>query len=659
MSEQCAKVLIFRGVKPYFTYVVPPELATNIQVGQQVSAPFGSGHVSGLVCDLYLNEGVDAKARYKSITSILPDQVPIDQQMVKLVMWVSEFYLVTPYTAYQTVVGKHKRVNLPPTPEKLPILSAPYPLTDEQRVIVDTLSAQDGFYEALVQGVTGSGKTEVYLQLVAHVLSKHKSSLILIPEIGLTPQLSERFESRFPGRVAVLHSGLSPVKRNKTWQQIQRGDFEIVIGPRSALFAPLKNLGLIVIDETHDMSFKQDSQPRYYAHDIARFLARDTEALLVHGSATPAVDLIYRARHETGMGYFVMHYRANAKPLPEVRLVDMRMQTNDGEAILSQPVRRAIAETLAKQQKVMILLNRRGYSTYVLCGKCQKVHVCPTCKLSLTYHRDRSYQCHRCHVRFPFTTQCSFCQRDALKLSGLGIQKVDVELMRYFPSAKILRMDRDIATTAKKIEATLAEFRASGDILLGTQMIAKGHDIPEVTLVIVLGIDATMNLPDFSATERTFQLITQVAGRAGRGEHSGYVMIQTHYPEHYAMVHASTHDMAGFYTQEIGFREAMRYPPFSELLLVIFSSEDRQLVQSFAQRYAQKLSQLAAPLGDDLDCLGPAPAPIERVGDYYRWHLLLKTSAEHVLEVKEILKALPVPPQNIRLLYDLSPKSVL
>jgi primosomal protein N' (replication factor Y) len=429
----------------------------------------------------------------------------------------------------------------------------------------------------------------------------------------------------------------------------------VVIGPRSALFAPLHELGLIVIDEEHDTSYKQDATPRYFTHSVASFIAKQKNALLVFGSATPALSSYYfYQKHPQQL--LEMNDRTNAKSLPEVSIINTQNEP-PSEAGITPSLELAIQEHLNKKEKVMILLNRRGYSPYILCQACKKPLLCPHCQLSLTYHQDKTFRCHRCEYMTPMTHTCPSCKKNRLGFLGTGIQKVESELIKRFSGAHILRLDRDTATTPKKMEAILNNFKESGDILIGTQLIAKGHDIESVTLVGVLGIDATLGLPDYTAPEKAFQLITQVAGRAGRGQKSGRVIVQTYQPDHYAIVHASRHDFKAFYEEELSYRKALFYPPFSQIFHFIFSGKQALLVKKEAQRFYQKIRPL---LDESVQCTGAMPAPIEKINNHYRWSIVMKIPLERAQALKITLKPLCVPSSSIvKIIADFEPKSIL
>ncbi|HHV93288.1 MAG TPA: primosomal protein N' [Firmicutes bacterium] len=487
----------------------------------------------------------------------------------------------------------------------------------------------------LLRGVTGSGKTEVYLQAIAKALELGKQAIVLVPEISLTPQTVQRFKARFGGRVAVLHSALSGGERFDEWRRVRNGDADIVVGARSAVFAPFTRLGLIIIDEEHEQSYRQEDMPRYHARDVALWRAKRHGAVVVLGSATPSVESAYLA--ETGVyRQLVLPERIETRPLPPVEIVDMRAELKHGNrSMLSRRLRLAISQRLQKREQMIILLNRRGYATCVLCRECGHVMQCKNCRVTLTYHEpDRSVRCHYCGWQVPLPRLCPECRSQLLRRFGVGTQRVEEVLLREFPGARVLRMDMDTTRRKGAHRAILGAFeRGEADILLGTQMIAKGLDFPNVTLVGVISADTSLSIPDFRAGERTFQLLTQVAGRAGRGDKGGEVIIQTYNPEHYSIQAAAAHDYTAFYQEELSFRREMGYPPYAFLARVLISGPAEGEVMETAHKAWEALRQLTADLGlkpQDVGIFGPMPAPLSLVRKRYRWHIIVKGEEEAV-----------------------------
>ena len=476
----------------------------------------------------------------------------------------------------------------------------------------------------LLHGVTGSGKTEIYMQLIEHVIMEGKQAIVLVPEISLTPQTMERFISRFGKRVSVTHSRLSLGERLDQWRKARDGEISIIIGPRSALFMPFSNLGVIVMDECHESSYISDVTPKYHTREVARKLSELTGALLVMGSATPDIDSYHRA--VTGEFLLLqLKERTKGSHLPEVFVTDMRKELEDGNrSAFGLPLQQAIRENLEKGQQTMLFLNRRGYSTFVSCRKCGEALTCPSCNVSYTYHAsDKALVCHYCGKEVPVPKTCPSCGSHYIRYFGTGTQKIEEETRRLFPEASVLRMDAD-TTTGKNGHARILELFGKGkaDILIGTQMIAKGHDFPNVTLVGILAADLSLNLGTYQAAETCFQLITQAAGRAGRGELAGRVFIQTYQPENYAIRMAAAQDYEGFYQEEILLRQAMEYPPFSHIFSVLITGEMEQEVILAAQRLGAYMNHYAERAGCTV--VGPAPAPLPKFRGEFRWQIFAK-----------------------------------
>lgn len=476
----------------------------------------------------------------------------------------------------------------------------------------------------LLHGVTGSGKTEIYMQLIEHVIMAGKQAIVLVPEISLTPQIMERFISRFGKRVSVTHSRLSLGERLDQWRKARDGEISIIIGPRSALFMPFSNLGVIVMDECHESSYISDVTPKYHTREVARKLSELTGALLVMGSATPDIDSYHRA--VTGEFLLLqLKERTKGSRLPEVFVTDMRKELEDGNrSAFGSPLQQEIRENLEKGQQTMLFLNRRGYSTFVSCRKCGEALTCPSCNVSYTYHAsDKALVCHYCGKEVPVPKTCPSCGSHYIRYFGTGTQKIEEETRRLFPEASILRMDAD-TTTGKNGHARILELFGKGkaDILIGTQMIAKGHDFPNVTLVGILAADLSLNLGTYQAAETCFQLITQAAGRAGRGELAGRVFIQTYQPENHAIRMAAAQDYEGFYQEEILLRQAMEYPPFSHIFSVLITGEMEQEVILAAQRLGAYMNHYAERAGCTV--VGPAPAPLPKFRGEFRWQIFAK-----------------------------------
>jgi primosomal protein N' (replication factor Y) len=518
------------------------------------------------------------------------------------------------------------------------------------------------FTPFLLHGVTGSGKTEVYLRVIAAALELGKTALVLVPEISLTPQLAARFRARFGDQVAILHSGLSEQARLGEWSRLRRGEATIAVGARSAVFAPLAKLGVIVVDEEHDGSFKQEEGVRYHARDVALVRAQRAGAVCVLGSATPSLESY--AHSERGQyRRLVLAERPTARPMPQVEIVDLRKHMADGDAMVSAPLRVAIGEALAAGDQTILFLNRRGFATFVLCRGCGHAFRCPHCSVSLTYHRhsDR-LACHYCGFQQRVPDVCPSCGgKDTIIRKGLGTEKVADAIAAEFPSARVARLDRDVASGAK-VEVVLARVaRREVDILVGTQMVTKGHDFPGVTLVGVLCADTGLDLPDFRSSERTFQLLAQVAGRAGRGDRAGRVIVQTYRPEAAAVVSAAGHDYESFFRAESQARAELAYPPHGRLIAVRIDGGKAHEVVATARQLADVAESVAQrpELGGHVEIRGPVAAPLEKLRGRTRWQIWLRGTDRSAL--RKVARAVlsHQPAGSVRVGLDVDPMSAL
>jgi primosomal protein N' (replication factor Y) len=538
-------------------------------------------------------------------------------------------------------------------------------LTGEQETALATLSrlADAGdFRVALLHGVTGSGKTEVYLRLADRVCRSGRQVLLMVPEISLTPSVAALFRSAFGGRVAIQHSALSDGERHDQWQRIRRGDVDIVVGTRSAVFAPLARPGLIIVDEEHDGSYKQEESPRYHGRDVAIVRGRTAGALVVLGSATPSMES-YQNAASGKYTRVTLERRVLDRPLAAVRLVNMREEYADEgpDVILSRPLAAAIDDRLARREQVLVLLNRRGYSTAVFCRQCGDTFECPNCSISLTVHRTRSgwrARCHYCNYSREVPKTCRKCAAPYLEQAGFGTEKVEQHLIERFPGARVRRVDRDAVRRKGALTAILSKFAAAEiDVLVGTQMIAKGHDFPRVTLVGVISADVGLGLADFRAAERTFQLLTQVAGRAGRGERVGEAIIQTLYPEHYSIQVACRQDYPSFFERELVYRRSMRYPPAVALINGVVRGRTFADAMHTATSLVRELTPVANA-GSFL-VLGPAPAPLGRLRGEHRVQFFLKGGKR--ADLRRALRAVLAskPELRRRVTVDVDPLNVL
>jgi primosomal protein N' (replication factor Y) len=569
------------------------------------------------------------------------------------------------------------------------VSAKPARLSEEQAKVLEVLYAgmEARDYQAfLLHGTTGSGKTEIYLRVVEKALEEGLGALILVPEIALTPQLSGRFQARFGEKVALLHSGMGDAQRRFHFAALREGRAQVALGVRSAIFAPVKNVGVLVVDEEHDSSFKQEEGLRYNARDLALVRAQQAKALILLGSATPSLESLYNV--EAGkMRLLQMRKRIYNRPLPEIQLVDLRAsllpqetlpqevspqealpqqslveQASAEVSLLTPALREALDEVLSCGQQAILFLNRRGYHRMWLCSSCGKTQKCRCCDICMTYHsKAQKLQCHCCGLSQALPETCEDCGGAFLKL-GFGTERIEEELKAAFPSARIARLDRDTSVSAKKLSALLERFsRGELDVLIGTQMITKGHDFHGVTLVCMLLADIGLSLPDFRASERVFHLLTQVSGRAGRGEHPGKVLVQTHHPQAEPIAHMLKKDFEGFARMEMKRRRMLAWPPCSRVALVRIEGADPGLVERFSRKLAQVASEAIFQAASNIRMLGPSSAPISKVSNKYRWQLFLKAPSYAALNMPlcAVEQAVAASPKSIKVVIDVDPTTML
>jgi primosomal protein N' (replication factor Y) len=610
------------------------EISGRTPLPARVTVPFKNREIQGFVVG-FREDKPEELDEIRPVLEVLDPEPLIRGEVFELCRWIADYYMAP--------LGEVLKGALPPaiTAKQLAEFASSKPrphilpsvprLTSAQESAFSAITGELGFKAMLLHGVTGSGKTEIYMRSVEHFQRLGKTALVLVPEIGLTPQLRERFTARFGSRLAVLHSSLTQKQRVHEWLRIYKHEASIVIGTRSALFAPLENLGIIVVDEEHEGSYKQDSLPRYHARDCAVMRAKMAGAVAVLGSATPSMES-FRNAETKRYAYIHLPDRVEERSLPKVGIINMRDEyAEQGEqVVLCRALVDGIEDRLERDEQTIILLNRRGFSMFLLCRHCGYSFECRDCSVSMTYHRSiRRLLCHYCgFTRKPEAT-CPECKSEFIQYVGEGTEQVEALLKERFGTARIGRVDRDTMRHLRDYDRILRDFRTGKlDILVGTQMVAKGHDFPKVTLVGVISADSALALPDFRAAERTFQLMTQVAGRSGRGNTPGEVVIQSYFPGHYTFQLASTQRFEEFYAREIRFRQAMFYPPFTVLagVRVLEMSRDR-------------VAGLAREIGDFLDSvrsrsvriLGPAPAAVEKINRTYRHQLLIKSATREPL----------------------------
>jgi primosomal protein N' (replication factor Y) len=616
-------------------------ISESIEVGCRVVVPFRKREVEGFV--VALHDGAP-KVEALGVKETVDKTPLLRPEIFKLCRWIAEYYVsplgevlkgalppgITAKHVERGAVGSAPSSRSPQDEGAAPSVPRPS-LTPEQARAFDGITSSNGFHPVLLHGITGSGKTEFYMRAAEHFLAAGKASLILVPEIGLTPQLTDRFAARFPGKTAILHSSLTKRQRIDEWLRIYNGNAPIVIGTRSAVFAPLADLGLIVVDEEHETSYKQEEVPRYNARDTAVMRAKVAHAVAVLGSATPSMESFRNA--ETDKYHRVtLTKRVEDRPLPDVEIVNMREEyaAAGKQVVFSRTLLDAVTTRLARGQQTMILLNRRGYAAFLLCRHCGFTFQCSACSVALTYHRTiDKLMCHYCGLARRPPARCPECDSEYIHYVGEGTERLESDLKELLPDARIGRVDRDTMRHMRDFQRVLGGFRSGEiDILVGTQMIAKGHDFPGVTLVGVIGADAPLALPDFRAAERTFQLLTQVAGRSGRGEEPGEVVVQSYFPDHYTFQLAVSQRFEDFYARESRYRKAMFYPPFTSLAGIMVTDRDPSRAVQTAREVGQFLDSMRS---DAVRILGPAPAPLERLKRVHRHQLLIKSSSRATL----------------------------
>jgi primosomal protein N' (replication factor Y) len=662
-----AHVALPLPLRQTFAYRVPDALAARAVLGAQVSVPFRGrtkrGFVVGLsaTCDL---------ARVSELSGVLPVP-PLSAHLLDLARWIAGYYLAPLGQVLAAALpgglegfagsrarrgAEEERVMTLPLPEAVR-------LTREQAAAVREVAeavGRGGFAPVLLHGVTASGKTEVYLRAAHAAREAGGQTLVLVPEVALGSQVVAAFRRRFSARVGVLHSYLTVGERRRNWELASRGALDVVVGARSAVFAPLPNLRLIVVDEEHEPAYKQSEMLRYHGRDVAVRRAQLLGIPVVLGSATPSLESLANAARGK---YRLLRLpaRVDRRPMPVVRVVDLRREGAAG-TLLSLPLRAALAERLARREQAVLFLNRRGHSHYTQCRACGFTPECPNCDITLTLHlAPHEWRCHYCGHRQPGSMRCPACQAPMLRFAGAGTQRAERELGAAFPTGRVLRLDTDVARARGTTHEVLSAFaRGDADVLLGTQMIAKGLDFPRVTLVGVLDADVALHLPDFRAAERTFQLLVQVSGRAGRGEIAGEVFVQTCTPEHPAVAAAALHDERMFLEHELEQRREAGYPPFTRLATVLFSGRDEGEVEAAAGRTREQIAERAGAAG--VQVLGPAPQALARLRGQHRWHLLLK--ATHAARLRELASAAleqaeAVRSKGVRVVVDVDPVEVL
>ena len=642
MAEQYASIIIdisHENVDRVFQYRIPPQLLGEIQVGMQVCVPFGSGNRTrtGYVVDISEKAEYDV-TKMKSIAGIVAGSVTADSRIISLAWWMKERYGSTMNQALKTVLPVKRKVKarnrqVVRSMVDVQIKEAEILLNEEQRQIAeDFCSRYDRGDRApsLIYGITGSGKTEVYMEMISHVLKQGRQVIVLIPEISLTYQTVMRFYRRFGSCISVMHSRLSAGERWDQYERARQGETQVMIGARSALFTDFPDLGLIIMDEEHEGAYKSESTPRYHAREVAEKLAGMWDAAFVMGSATPSLEAYTRAREGIYRLYTLKNRAGEGSVLAAAEVVDLRKEMEAGnKSIFSRRLQELIRDRREKKEQVMLFINRRGYSSFVSCRSCGEAVKCPHCDVTLTLHNKTRLVCHYCGYTVPLPKKCPSCGSPYLAGFGTGTQKIEELTKAMFPQARVLRMDLD--TTSKKgghQEILSAFAKGEADILIGTQMIVKGHDFPGVTLVGILAADASLYAPDYRSGERTFQLLVQAAGRAGRGKKPGTAVIQTYTPEHYVVKASAVQDYLEFYRQEMGYRKLMKYPPAAHMLSIQIGGKEEELTAHMTEAVAEAVGRR---FGQQAELIGPVFAPVYKVNDIYRKILYIKQENYDIL----------------------------
>ncbi|MEK7447694.1 MAG: primosomal protein N' [Patescibacteria group bacterium] len=641
------------GSKDFFTYSVPESLRSQIKVGHIVSLSFRGKKSAGIVI------APAQKPDFKTIeiTGIL--EGPLPEHLVNIIPWMRDYYASPVSEIVKTILPTgvlKKRREVATQKIRGQIRKRPELTINQAKIVKDILNKTDKPH--LVFGVTGSGKTEVYLDVLEKVIKDGKQAIILVPEVALTPQTVLRFEERFTGQVALYHSYLKETERAQVWKSVFEGKKNIVIGSRSALYLPFKSLGLIVIDEEHETSFKQDNNPKYLTSEVAEKFREITGTHLVMGSATPSLESFFYAKS----GKYYLHKieeRYVQEKMPETVIVDMRNEFKYGnKSIFSERLQGEIKEVLDNKRQVVLFMNRRGFSTFVSCRDCGYVVMCPKCDIPLVYHETRSQTglyCHHCDYKTSVPTICPECKSHAIKYFGKGTQKIESEIRHFFPKARVKRMDAD--SVKKDHKNIYEEFKNKNfDILIGTQMIAKGWDLPDVDLVGIVSADNMLNLPDFRASEHAFSLITQVSGRTGRGTKRGKVILQTYNPDNPILAMAARHDYEAFYESELPKRKELFYPPYSRIIHLLYSNKDLKKCEEESSALSKEIVQEIIKGNKNIVLVGPSPAFLPKINNLYRFQIILKVGPNENLEsiAKKVVKY-----TGIKLKVDINPVGIV
>lgn len=685
VTSMYAEIAIPLPVSDCYTYLLPFELSERARPGVRVRVPFKNREMIGYLIRTAAGEAEGRKL--KPVIEILDEQPVVSQKMLALTQWIAREYGTSWGEAIENALPKWVkfgkkaeralRKEIGGEKKEGEVLQpAVLTLTVDQEKALEAI--RKSYLETrpkpvLLFGVTGSGKSEIYIRAILDVLKQDKSAICLVPEIALTEQISHFFKKHFGDKLEILHSRLNDTERFLAWKRIEDGSKKVILGPRSAVFAPVPDLGLLIIDEEHEGSYKQETAPRYHARELARWRCEHEKAVLVLGSATPSLESMYQSEKGDLQRIDLMS-RIDEKAMPAVTVIDLKDSATRGprrSSILTPPLVAEIEMNLRKKEGTLLLLNRRGFSTHIHCPRCGSVENCQSCQVSLTYHQEKnSLLCHYCNYQKEASDTCSNCGAQVLRFAGFGTEKVESDTAARWPTARIARLDADSIRKKGEHERILKAFREHKiDILIGTQMIAKGFDFPHVTLVGVILADVGLMLPDFRSSERTFQLLTQVAGRAGRGTKPGRVLVQTFSPDHPSVRFAKEHDFLSFYRYEVPIRFEHQYPPYFRLMNLIVRSPDEKKAYLFARQVRDALKQAILPdeslfagSTEKAPCqiIGPSPLPFYKLRGHFRWHLMLKFPKNSGVLTKfwETLPKLKKP-SGVAMAADVDPLNIL
>ncbi len=660
-----AEVVLPVPLNKSFYYTISEELKDKELKYRRVSVPFGTRTLDGYVISIIDNYEEKDNIKLKNIKKVIDEVEILTDEIVELSKWLSQTYLCSVGEALATIVPISLKVpkrNSKIKKSKIKIVNSNFDMTQYQKDAIEQIESaikNSNNENFLIHGVTGSGKTEVYLKSIQTAIDNNKSAIFLLPEISLTPQFISILNKRFGNIVALWHSGVTTIQKYKIFNAIQNGEIKIVVGARSAIFLPFTNLGLVIIDEEHENTYKQNNKPSYDTKEIALWRAQYNNAVTVFGSATPSIESYYSAI-ENKYKLIEMPYRIDKKDMPAIKMISLS-NIKPSVSVFSKPMLQAIKRALARREQVIIFLNRRGFSPSIICENCDTVIQCPDCSVAMVYHKHPEHlECHYCGKQMKFPHKCPNCGNNKYRIIGMATQRVEEDLNKLFPHTKVFRLDRDTATS-KQVYTDVYEGikNEKYSILLGTQMVTKGFDFPRVSLVCVVDADTSLYLPDFRSSERTFQLITQVAGRCGRAEIKGKVLVQTKHPENYALMFAQQYNYKKFYEQEIEFRKDLSYPPFCSIAKITVRNKDNKKSFEFTEKVYKFIEEEINKLNYPISILGPAQSYISKLNGTYRWQIILKGNRQHLKNVLEKVSSSLKLPFETFINIELDPSDLL